>query len=567
MPDRQIVGQGPCYGPFFHLPYFLIPAQLPPGTSPSGPTGHIYNRSAVLPPPVSALPHPGWPALLGLAVIVFAGAALRLAGVDAGAPFRMGVDEPVIISNALRMIRTGDFNPHFFDYGGLTLYLHAAVATVAFMAGAADGRWSNLATIWEGDLLVAGRTATALLGALTIVLVFRIGLRWSTAVALLAALIMAVLPAHVREAHFILTDTPLTLFVTLALLLSIRAAERQTLTALALAGFAVGLAAAVKYNGVIALLMPAYVAFTLPQGRRLAGLSSTVGASAVTFLVCAPYTVLDLPAFLNGMAHLMQSYNQHRPLAESMSNYVAYLRNWFTWPGVLPAPVGYVSLLLAASGFGMMLRDTRTTSQRCEAWLVVGFALLYFWFISTQALQYGRYLLPIGPMLAIGLAVALATLAARARRPLARAAVSLGIVLLLVPPTASAISWNRTHRLTSTAEQAAAWIVSHAADGDRIAVEVSLIHLPPRFVLTRTNSLAARTLEDYQRDGVRYLLANSAVSNRYYADPATHADAIAAHRTLLAKTQPVATFVADAPGSGSTITILRVPPAAPARVP
>jgi 4-amino-4-deoxy-L-arabinose transferase-like glycosyltransferase len=513
----------------------------------------------VFPSPSPLLPRPGWLALLALCAIVVLGGILRLWGVDAGAPFRMGVDEPVIVSNALRMVRTGDFHPYFFDYGGLTLYLHAAVGALAFMTGAMEGRWSHLDAVWEGDLLVAGRTATALLGTLTIVLVFRIGLRWGTTVALIAALVMAVLPAHVREAHFILTDTPLTLFTTLALLLSIRAAERQTLPALALAGLAVGLATAIKYNGVLALLMPALVAVTLPPGRRLAALTVAVAAAAVTFLACAPYTVLDLPAFLNGLAFLMQSYNQHRPLPEAMANYVAYLRNWFTWPGVLPAQVGYAALLLIAAGFVVMFRRAQAAPQRVAALLVVAFTLAYFWFVSTQALQYGRYLLPIGPMLAVGLAVALHALIGRADRGWTRATVWAVVVLLLLPPTASAVSWNRTHQRTTTAEQAAQWIVSQAAAGDRVVVEASLIHLPPRFVVTRSNSLIGRTIDEYQRDGVTYLIANSTLSSRYYADPATHADAITAHRTLLALTRPVATFVPDANHPGSTMTILRVP--------
>jgi hypothetical protein len=112
---------------------------------------------------------------------------------------------------------------------------------------------------------------------------------------------------------------------------------------------------------------------------------------------------------------------------------------------------------------------------------------------------------------------------------------------------------------TTTAEQAAQWIVSQAATGDRVVVEASLIHLPPRFVLTRTNSLVARTTEEYQRDGVTYLIANSLQSSRFYADPATHGDSIAAHRTLLALTQPVATFVPNENHPGTTMTILRVP--------
>jgi 4-amino-4-deoxy-L-arabinose transferase-like glycosyltransferase len=504
------------------------------------------------------VPRPGRLVLLALIATVAAGAALRLWGAGAGAPFRMGVDEPVIISNALRMIRTGDFNPYFFDYGGLTIYLHAAIAALAFLLGAMAGQWSNLGTIWEGDLLTAGRTATALLGTATIVLVFRIGLRWGQGVALIAAVAMAVLPTHVREAHFILTDTPLTFFVTLALLLSIRAAEDGRMMALAGAAAAVGLATGIKYNGVLAILLPLMATVAMGPTRWLAGICVVSGVAALTFLISAPYTVLALPAFLNGMAALMQSYNQERPVSEAMANYIAYLRNWFTWPGILPTSVGYVALLASAVGLPVAIR---TAPSRTVGLLLVVFPLVYFWFISTQALQYGRYLLPIGPMLCVGLAVGVSTLAQRVTvRAASRYAVTVGVsLLLLTPPALAAIGWNRTHGLTTTAEQAAQWIVTNAAPGDRVVVEGGLFHLPPRFPATRTNSIIGNSIEEYQRDGVRYLVATSAMSDRYYADPTSQGASITAHRLLMALAEPVASFVPDRSHPGATITVLRVP--------
>ncbi len=282
------------------------------------------------------------------------------------------------------------------------------------------------------------------------------------------------------------------------------------------------------------------------------------GVAALTFLICAPYTVLDLPAFLNGMAFLMQSYNQERPLPEAMANYVAYLRNWFTWPGVLPAPVGYVALITSAVG---LLVAIRTAPSRTVGLLLAVFPLVYFWFVSTQALQYGRYLLPIGPMLCVSLAVGVSALTHRLPRGRIGHAVVFGAVslALLTPPALTAISWNRTHALTTTAEQAAQWLVSHAAPGDRVVVEGGLFHLPPRFPATRTNSIIGNSIEEYQRDGVRYLVATSAMSDRYYADPAAQGESIAAHRLLMARAEPVASFVPDRRHPGATITVLRVP--------
>ena len=77
---------------------------------------------------VPSLPRRFRPAYF-LIVILIAGAALRFWTIGSGAPYEIGVDEPVIMDTAVRMIKTGDFNITFYDYGGLTYYLQAAVAS------------------------------------------------------------------------------------------------------------------------------------------------------------------------------------------------------------------------------------------------------------------------------------------------------------------------------------------------------------------------------------------------------------------------------------------------------
>lgn len=489
---------------------------------------------------------------------------LRLWGNDAAAPFRMGVDEPAILSTSLRMIRTGDFHPHFFDYGGLTLYLHTAVGVLAFMGGAMDGRWATLASFWEGDMLAAGRTATGLLGALTVLLVFRIGLRWGVGVALVSALALALLPGHVREAHFILTDTPLTLFVTLALLLSLRAVESPGLGAVALAGAAVGLAAAIKYNGAVALVMPLLAATALPSGRRVAGLIVAALAAGLTFVACAPYTILALPDFLNRFAGLMNVYSRERSTAEVLMNYLAHLRNWFTWAGVLPLQSGYIAIGLALGGWAIAAARGRTAADHRRTGLLALFPLLYVWFMSSQSLQYGRYLLPIGPMIAVGLAIGMTAAAARfaAWWPAGRrAALPLLLLLVLGPPFATTIGWLVAHVKISTAEQAAQWLVDQGPRAERVVLENAVaIHLPPPIRATTIPELAGRSIDDYRRDDISYLVTSSVVTDRYHADPVTYRDQLAAYRTIMALTEPVATFAATPDHPGPTVTILRVRP-------
>ena len=167
------------------------------------------------------------PSAFTLAVILAVAALLRFVGIGAGIPFNIGVDEPEIMSRVVQMMRTGDFNPHFFDYPTLYFYLQLGVAVLRFMVGASLGRWTSLDQVDAADFYLPGRAVTALLGTATVLLVYRIGLRWGARHAALAAGLMAVMPLHVRESHYVLTDVPVTFFVTLTLLLTLAAHERE----------------------------------------------------------------------------------------------------------------------------------------------------------------------------------------------------------------------------------------------------------------------------------------------------------------------------------------------------
>ena len=219
------------------------------------------------------------PALV-LIGIVAAGAGLRFWNVSAGISHRMGVDEPLIAERAIAIMNSGDFNPHFFDYGGLYIYWQFAIACTRFIVGATSGLWGSLEEFGPEHLFLWTRAANAALGTATILLLYLAGLRWGTWPALMGAAVLAVFPNHVRESHFALTDVPLAFMVTLTFLLALRAHERQTLWTFAAAGAAAGFATAIKYNGAVALVMPVTAALLAPGLRphRLVGVLVAAGA-------------------------------------------------------------------------------------------------------------------------------------------------------------------------------------------------------------------------------------------------------------------------------------------------
>jgi 4-amino-4-deoxy-L-arabinose transferase-like glycosyltransferase len=502
-----------------------------------------------------------WRPAPAIAAIVILAAILRVWGVAAGAPFRMGVDEPVVLSSALRMMRTGSFNPHFFDYGGFVLYLQLAVGCLRFLAGAMAREWASLEQIWIGDLLVWARMVSVVLGTATVYVVYCAGRRWGQVTALTAALMLTVLPQHVRESHFALTDTPLTFLTALVMLLAIRAAESGRVREFFWAGLAVGACTATKYNGLTTLIMPLLAVTGLPGRRRAAAAVAILGA-ATGFLVSAPFTVLDLPAFLDGFARLMQSYNGGRGASAAAIGYLKYMRNWFAWPGVLSLECGWIELAVAALGLIAAVRGVRSAEGRARALVLVIFPFVYFTLIARMGgLQYGRYAMPLLPGLAIGLGLSVQALSDRRRAaptPLRRLAVAAPLLLLGLP-LANAVTWNVDNARTRTIEQAAGWLTQHAPRGAAVVIEGD-DHpmLPPAFHARTVRRLIDRPLDAYRRDGVTYLVSSSAVYDPYMPGP--HAEMLQPYRDLLEAAPAVQVFAGTRDHPGPTVSILKLEP-------
>ena len=87
-----------------------------------------------------------------LIAIVALGLALRLWNIDWGLPFVYHPDEPLSINGAIRMLKTGDLNPHNFHWGSILHYLNAVLYLGYFLIGKLMGTFSTPADIPYVDL-------------------------------------------------------------------------------------------------------------------------------------------------------------------------------------------------------------------------------------------------------------------------------------------------------------------------------------------------------------------------------------------------------------------------------
>lgn len=495
-----------------------------------------------------------------LGPIVAVGLALRVIGLDQGIPFALGVDEPEIMERSVRMMKTGDLHPHFFDYPGLSMYLHFFVATARFLAGSIAGEWAHLDQAPVSEFYLWSRAVTAVLGTLTILMVYWAGRRISHATGLVSAALFAVQSLHVRESHFVLTDVPMTFFVALTWVLTLRAHADGRLRSFVWIGIAAGAAAATKYNGGVALLLP-ILALLLGQGGlgwRLWRLGATALSAGVTFLLCAPYTALALPEFLNAFAYLAHMYAKGEPLAEpAWIIYLKHLRNNMSIPAMVLAGTGM------AIAIGTLIRRPR--EQATLAWtLATAFALVYYWMIAGQRLVWGRYLLPLLPFACVlaGGAIVWIVNTARARSVKPALATAIGAALLAVAawqPTTNAVEWLSMVAKTSTAKQTYDWILANVPPNSKIAFESREVLLPAdRYRSEYFALLTRRDTEFYRREGFDYLVASSSDFRIAFEDVPPNLEALAAYRELFRLNQLVVTFVPSEDHPGSELRIYRV---------
>jgi 4-amino-4-deoxy-L-arabinose transferase-like glycosyltransferase len=316
----------------------------------------------------------------------------------------------------------------------------------------------------------AGRFVTAMIGVATVWLTYTLGIELAgRRAAVLAAAQMAVRPMHVRESHYALTDVPMTALVTLALWLTLRAARRGTIRGYAWAGAACGLAAAAKYTGGVAFA-GVVVAWLLHEWRapdRGRKIVAGAGAAALAFLVATPYSWLDLPAFLDGFASLFSHYGVPTAVVDPV--WMIYAKHlWLD---------GAVTLTLALAGVLLVLAR-RADRRRWAPVLAVG--LIHYYELATHSHIFGRYALPLLPIVSLLSSAAVFELLRRVRRvpvlsgrPAQRALLAAAVVALLAGPTVTCVRWLDQLKRPDTRTMAAGWLRANAAKEARLAVENS----------------------------------------------------------------------------------------------
>jgi hypothetical protein len=404
------------------------------------------------------------PERVWLALVLAGGALLRFWGLDFGFPLRSNFpllsnfyvrpDESLIVQAAVLFFeKAGD--PQFYAYPALLVELAAVLFALL-------EPWLGPFAANPSGYFLAVRAVSALAGAATVGVVYLLAKRYAAwPWAMFAAALYAVAPLPVRDAHFGVTDTLMSLFVALALWAASRGGEadpRRTHWLLPVTFFA--LAVATKYTA--ALAAPA-VALGIVAGG--AGEWKTVFRRLVlaSLWVAAVFAALNPYVFLRA--------------GESLGTVLAMFGVFYGGASAQPES--------AWSATGAALQVLRPLAWGPASWMAVPLVALALWPMARRPREHKalvvlalgvlpfiaallpfrhplpfRYLLPALPGLAVLAALGCARLAHW--KPLRRVAPAMG-AMLLAAQLAASVALVATMARKDTRSEAGEWIAANVS--------------------------------------------------------------------------------------------------------
>ncbi len=305
------------------------------------------------------------------------------------------VDECSALMPLARMKpRSLRFDPGWFHWGSFHLYTIGAALAAAHLLGfvtlAADKAFYLTRPDQLASIYLVARFVSWLLGLgcvlLFMALLGRVVRQPVVHVAL--GLMLVLSPLFLLYAHSATPDIALVFWILATALLAGVGRQKKPRWWLLYAAFATsGLAASVKFNGVLVLILPIYAAV---EGRQVKILARGLLFAGLSFLAGTPYAVFNFHTFLQDLVwqwRHVQAGHGDAFLGTSHSLVYHILES-------LPSGIGPWTTVLFLISLPIALYRWR--AHRLGSLLLL---LLVFWVqLARSPLKFSRYMLPLIPM-------------------------------------------------------------------------------------------------------------------------------------------------------------------------
>lgn len=368
-----------------------------------------------------------------------------------------GGDEWAFIVHCLGFF-SGDLNPHFFKYPTLHFYLTSILYYLYYLVFSGEPLEHFIAYryfVEDWDLLAIARGFNTLLAVATVAVTMAIARRlYGPVGGLLAGIVLALMPLHVRFSHVAITDVPAAFWSALALWGAVCICQRGSRQDHILAGVCVGLAGASKYPAALVVVPVLVAVWSGVSPGRWAGSRRVVIAALATFCVATPYVYLDPGGFWTDFSDMGRTHLLGQGAADN--NIAANIP--FTWDYPLfynlRYGLGWVGLLTAGAACLWRPRGWRIDERVLIAALAVFTAILL---IAESTFL--RYALPLAPILAVLLVRPLLGLA------LSKIVRVIWVVALLAEPISASLNMRALLSRADTRVMAREWMQQHLDRG------------------------------------------------------------------------------------------------------
>ncbi|HEX8066110.1 MAG TPA: glycosyltransferase family 39 protein [Thermoleophilaceae bacterium] len=411
-----------------------------------------------------------------LLAIVAAGLYLRLRNNGYGLPYVYNYDEANHFTNKAVTFFSGDLDPGYYQNPSAFTYLVFVVLKVVygllspvFPLDEATVRRQFVydpTPIWE-----LARGLAAVLAMAGAVGTFLVGRRvWGLRVAVVAAAILTFSFLPVVYSRIALTDVGTFLPVVACAYFTLRAHEGGRTRDYLLAGAATGFAIGFKYTAGL-VVVPLVVAAGLrawrddaPLLRRadLRGIVLAGVAAVVAFAITTPFFFVKPISALYQLKNQAEAAGDSAKLGQSQEGGFSYYLKTLTWG------FGWAAIAAAVAGAVLELRR-----DRVRGLLLVLFPVVLFLYMGSQTRYFGRWLLPMYPILALLAAVALVRAAELVRgRPVAQGLVLAALVGgVLAQSLAADVRTSEVLGREDTRQIARDFLERNYADDLRVVIE------------------------------------------------------------------------------------------------
>lgn len=351
---------------------------------------------------------------IAIGAIVSFALFVRLYRIELGLPYLYHWDEPQTAGTALRMLKTGILNPHFYSYGSLPIYIAyfvdifhylylmgQPVTANAYMTELSEIKtWADTQfgwTISHPSFYYWNRVVNVLFGVGSILLTYQVSKilfnkKW---IALVAAFFLSCVASHVEHSAIISPDMPVVFFVLTVTLCSLNFLNQGKTKYLILSLVFSGCAMATKYNSALLVMLPLLaVLLRYVSGRQAFDGKWLVMVPLIpvaTFFVCMPYAFLDSASFLSGLGFELRHYKVlgHDPYTSIPG--IRHIRFQFQ---AFVDNIGLLGVVVSAVGLLAAIRKPQLL-------FVLVFPLAYFFFMTTMKVNFHRNFILMYPFIAI----------------------------------------------------------------------------------------------------------------------------------------------------------------------